>query len=179
MKNILKTVIILTLISLLFSCQEEEYSYLNVENLKYPTNHMTVVIGLVESDTIAPVKPGGGGGFPGFPGFPGAPAPGGSKYKARIKNKAPWLSQPFWGASVEGSRPLIITVANVKTEGENANAEILKQEIKFKGEGIVEIPYDTKIPVGRYLLSYKIANISGSKVIEDCFTVIVTDKKWD
>lgn len=178
MKNILKTVIILTLISLLFSCQEEEYSYLNVENLKYPTNHMTVVIGLVESDTIAPVKPGGGG-FPGFPGFPGAPAPGGSKYKARIKNKAPWLSQPFWGASVEGSRPLIITVANVKTEGENANAEILKQEIKFKGEGIVEIPYDTKIPVGRYLLSYKIANISGSKVIEDCFTVIVTDKKWD
>lgn len=179
MKNILKSIIVLSLIALLFSCKEEEYSYLNVENLKYPTNHMTVVIGLVEDDTIAPAKPGGGGGFPGFPGFPGTPTTGGSKYKARIKNKAPWLSQPFWGATVEGARPLVITVANVKTEGVSANAEILKKEIQFKGEGIVEIPYDTKIPVGSYLLSYKISNISGSKVVEDCFTVIVTDKKWD
>lgn len=174
MKNKIELFIISVLIAFFtFSCEDKEYSYLNAENLQYPTNNMIVVIGLEEADTI---KPAGGGG--GFPGFPGGNAEQPSKYKTRIKNKAPWLSQPFWGASVEGARPLTITVANVKTEGEFANADILKKEIEFVGEGIVQIPFETQIPIGKYLLSYKMSNISGSQVVEDCFTVIVTDQKW-
>lgn len=175
MKNkIVLFIISVLIVFLISSCEDREYSYLNAENLKYPTNNMTVVIGLEDADTIKP----GGGGFPGFPDFPGGNGEQPSKYKSRIKNKAPWLSQPFWGASVEGARPLTITVANVKTEGELANADILKKEIKFIGEGIVQIPFDTKIPIGKYLLSYEIFNISGSQVVENCFTVIVTDEKW-
>lgn len=177
MKNIIELFIISVLIVFLTSsCEDREYSYLNAENLQYPTNNMTVVIGLVDADTIKPG--GGGGGFPGFPGFPGGNGEQPSKYKSRIKNKAPWLSQPFWGASVEGARPLTIVVANVKTEGEFANADILKKEIEFIGEGVVQIPFETQIPIGKYLLSYEISNISGSQVVEDCFTIIVTDQKW-
>lgn len=162
---------------LLVGCREYTVSYLNAKNLNYPSNVLTVVQGLTEEDMYEPEGQNSGGGFPGFPGG----ATGGKKesvYKARITNKAPWLSAPFWGASVEGSRPLTIEIAEVKTKGEHANAELLKKNVTIYGEGVISIPFENDIPLGEYLLSLKISNISGSEVVKDCFTIIVTDEKW-
>lgn len=183
----MKKIIIISIALLaLISCHKVDYSYLNIKAINYPQNNMTVVIGLTDADTIKPANagPGGpGGGFPGFPGGPGGGFPGAgpqaSQYKARIKNKSPWVSLPFWGGTVEGARPFTVTVESVKTEGEKANADILKSEIKIFGEGAIHLPYQPKTPVGKYILSLRIANIHGSDVAEDIFTVIVTDKKWD
>ena len=180
---------LLALIAGLFltGCQDPyKVSYLNAKGLNYPSNTLTVVQGLTEEDMYEPAGTGGApGGFPGFPGggFPGAP--GGeaqktpSKYKARIENKAPWLSQPFWGGTVEGSRPLTITIESVKTTGEAADAEILKKYVTIYGEGVIQVPFENDIPLGEYLLTLRVANISGYEIVPDVFTIIVTDKKWD
>ena len=169
----------------LSGCQDPyKVSYLNAKGLNYPSNTLTVVQGLTEEDMWEPQNSGAApGGFPGFPG--GSDVPGGevqktpSKYKARIENKAPWLSQPFWGATVEGSRPLTITIESVKTTGEGANAEILKKQVTIYGEGVIQVPFENDIPLGEYLLTLRIANISGYEIVPDCFTIIVTDKKWE
>lgn len=183
MKNRIFVLAIITALALI-GCKEYPISYLNTKNLKYPSNTLTVVQGLTEEDMYLPEgqNPGGGGGFPGFPGSPSMP--GGqpaektpSKYKARITNKAPWLSAPFWGASVEGSRPLTIEIESVKCTGEKADAEKLKKNVTVYGEGVFSVPFENDIPLGSYLVSLKISNVSGSQVVKDCFTIIVTDKK--
>lgn len=173
MKNNIIYLAGLTLLALL-GCQEYSVSYLNATHLNYPTNTLTVVQGLTEEDIYQPPS--------NAPVFP--PVPGGSdtkkesKYKARITHKSPWLSAPFWGASVEGSRPLTIEIASVKTKGEKADAELLKKYTTIYGEGIFSIPFENEIPLGEYLVSLKVSNISGSQIVEDCFTIIVTDVKW-
>lgn len=183
----------LLLLTLLFAlslmgCKDRyKVSYLKATQLNYPLNSLTIVQGLTEADIYEPEgvnpNPGGpGGGFPGFPGGPGipggTPAKKESKYKARIINKAPWVSAPFWGASVEGSRPLTLTIESVKTKGEKADAAKLIKNVSIYGEGIFSVPFENDIPLGEYLISLRVANISGSTVVNDCFTIIVTDKKW-
>lgn len=172
----------------LTGCKDRyQVSYLRASQLNYPLNSLTIVQGLTEADIYEPEgvnpNPGGpGGGFPGFPGGPGipggTPAKKESKYKARIINKAPWVSAPFWGASVEGSRPLTLTIESVKTKGEKADAAKLIKNVSIYGEGIFSVPFENDIPLGEYLISLRVANISGSTVVNDCFTIIVTDKKW-
>ena len=71
----------------------------------------------------------------------------------------------------------MVTLESVKGKGEKANADILKEELKIVGEGRLEIPLYTKIPAGEYLLSLRIANVSGSDVVEDAFTIVVTEDK--
>lgn len=167
----------------LAGCKDQyKVSYLRATHLNYPSNVLTIVQGLTEEDIYVPEgvnpNPGGPGGFPGAPAPGDKPAKKESKYKARIINKAPWLSAPFWGASVEGSRPLTLTIESVKTKGEKADVEKLKKNVKIFGEGIFEVPFENDIPLGEYLISLRVANISGSTVVNDCFTIIVTDKKW-
>lgn len=162
-------------------CEKPTISYLKAKNLKYPINSMTIVSNLTETDMYIPdgVNPGNGGGFPGFPG--GGSAPGGkrpSKYKVRIENKAPWRSEPFYSATVEGIRPLTIEIEEIKGEGEGANPAKLKEVTTIIGEGIFSVPFDNDVPVGKYVISLKISNISGTvEVVKDCFTIIVTDKR--
>lgn len=145
------------------ACQDEELSYLDVASINYPVNNLVVLKGLTLDDTI---KMGNFG-----------PQP--STQKARIKNQSPWIGVGFWGASVEGARPLTVTIDHIKVNGDNADASIAMQEIKVVGEGRIEIPYDNNLPIGEYLLSLKITNINSSKIVDDVFTVIVTDKKED
>lgn len=186
-KNI--AILFVLCIALLTACEKPTISFLNAKNLKYPLNSMTIVTNLTEADMYIPdgVNPGngGGGGFPGFPGFPGGPggggAPGGkreSKYKVRIENKSPWRSASFYGATVEGARPLTIEIEEIKTKGEKADAEKLRKVTTIIGEGIFNVPFENDIPEGEYLISLKISNISGkSEVVKDCFTIIVTGKR--
>ncbi len=159
----MKKIILLGVIAqcfLAFACKEYSVSYLNAKNLNYPLNYMEIVQGLTEEDMYVPgtdKKP--------------------SKYKSRIENKAPWLSKPFWGGTVEGSRPLAFEISEVKLKGEKANAQKLIENVSFMGEGIFIVPFKNDIPLGEYLISLKISNIAGSEIVKDCFTIIVTDKK--
>lgn len=169
MKNNLLLIGIIAVLSLM-GCKEYPVSYLTARNLNYPLNSLTIVQGLTQEDIYQPEGTGGG--------LPGVNEKVESKYKARILNKAPWLSSPFWGASVEGSRPLTIEISDVKVSGPLADAEKLRKNVTIYGEGIFSVPFENDIPVGRYLVSLKISNISGSEIVEDCFTIIVTDVKW-
>lgn len=165
----MKKVIIISFLGALVyagsGCQDETVSYLDVSAMEYPKNSMTIINSLTPADT-AISKPGGAPWLP--PSYP---------YKTRIKNNAPWVSLGFWGGTVEGARPLIVTLEKVEVKGDKTNADILKQELKIVGEGRLEIPLYTRIPVGEYLLSFRIANISGSDVVNNAFTIIVTDDK--
>lgn len=168
---------------MLTACQEVTISYLNAKGLNYPVNNMTIVAGLTEEDIYQPEGTGGSGGFPASS-IPTARVEKPrveSKYAARIRNKAPWLSDPFYGASVEGARPLTFKIESVKTTGEKADAEKLIKHVTFMGDGIFIIPFENDIPVGEYLVSLRIFNISTSTgvVVPDCFTIKVTDKKWN
>lgn len=159
-----KILLLLFLILPTFSaCQDEDLSYLDIVSINYPLNNLVVLKGLTLDDTIKT----------------GMFGPEPTKQKTRIKNQAPWIGLGFWGASVEGARPLTVTLESVKTTGEQADAAIAMREIKIIGEGRIEIPYNNTLPMGEYLLSLRIANVSGSEVVEDVFTVIVTDKKAD
>lgn len=174
----MKTTIISTtllLLSILVGCQEYSVSYLNAKNINYPNNTLTIVQGLTDEDKWEPQTKNP---FPVLPSPLAKTEKKPSKYKARIENKAPWLSQPFWGASVEGSRPLTIEIDNVKAKGEKANADLLKKYVTIYGEGVFSVPFDNEIPIGEYLISLRISNISGYQVIDDCFTILVTDVKW-
>lgn len=156
---------------LLQSCQDEKLSFLDVSAVNFPLNTMTITVGLTLDDTLAPGKP------PVFPWDPPA-TPQPSKYYHRIKNKSPWIAKGFYGSTVEGARPLTVTLANVKaSEGAEAGIEILKKELTIVGECRMSIPFETKLPIGEYLLSFKISNIHGSEIVEDVFTIIVTDVK--
>ena len=159
MKKILFILIVFA--CLLTACQDEQISYLNTNNLKYVTSELKVVVGLTEDDTITM----------------GMFGPQPSKYKIRIKNKSPWVGVAFLASTVEGARPLTVTLESVRTEGEGADAEIFKRELRVVGEGRVEIPYDTEIPMGMYTISWRIANIFGTSVVKDAYTVVVTDQK--
>lgn len=156
----------IVLVFALYGCKDYSVSYLSTKNLRYPLNSLTVVKGLTEEDMYEPQ---------------GEDANGEkkeSKYKERITHKSPWISSPFWGATVEGARPLKMEVESVKTKGEKADAEKLKKHVTIYGEGVISVPFDNDIPIGEYLLSLRISNIADSQVVEDCFTIIVTDKKW-
>lgn len=126
--------------------------------------------------------------IPGFPasaevspvvsGTPGGtPAKKESKYKARIINKAPLgVGSLSGGASVEGFRPLTLTI-EAKTKGEKADAAKLIKNVSIYGEDFL-CAFRKRHPLGRvHFISLRVANISGSTVVNDCFTIIVTDKK--
>lgn len=164
-RNIIFILVLILLGYLISSCHDEDVSYLDVSAMAYPINSMTVITGLTVGDTLIMKAPATPWEQPSYP------------YKTRIKNDAPWVALGFYGGTVEGARPLVVTLESVKGKGEKANADILKEELKIVGEGRLEIPLYTKIPAGEYLLSLRIANVSGSDVVEDAFTIVVTEDK--
>lgn len=165
MKKVLWIICLFTALIYMSACHDEDVSYLDVSAMEYPVNSMTVVVGLTMDDTLIMVPPAMPWDQPSYP------------YKKRLKNNAPWVAQGFYGATVEGARPLTITLESVKATGEKADADVLKEELVIVGEGRLELPLYTKVPVGEYLLSLRVANVSGSDVVEDAFTIVVTDKK--
>lgn len=166
-----KNIFVLLLVCLVafVACEKPRVSFLNAKNLTYPINSMTIVKGLTDEDKYLPPHMA-------FP--PGRQVD--SPYKARIENKSPWRSESFYGGTVEGARPLEIKIESIRTEGDQADGERLKQVIKIIGEGVFEVPYENDIPEGKYHISLRISNISGlSEVVTDCFTIIVTtERTW-
>lgn len=168
-----KIILLFTVVAALFSmtaCQDMPISFLEIKDLQYSSSVLKVVQGLTKDDMYVHIPPAA----------PWDP-PGGmdveSKYYLRIKNKSPWVGPAFYGSTVEGGRPLTVTLENVKTEGDMADVVKFTQEVKVFAEGRVEVPFENSIPVGKYVLTLRITNINTSKVAHDVFTVIVTTEK--
>ena len=82
-----------------------------------------------------------------------------------------WISPPIQG--VEGTQPICYTIEAVKTE-DGDEVEFLK-EIKVRGDGTFDIPFQHTIPAGSYVVSLRVRNEGYSKVIKDVFTFLVKE----
>ena len=87
-----------------------------------------------------------------------------------VKYGIPFTSLPIEG--VQGTSPISITVANVKATDGGEAAKIMP-EVSVRGDGTIVVPLVNNIPKGTYLISLNFRNEGYSKVLEDCFTIIV------
>ena len=74
-------------------------------------------------------------------------------------------------ASIQPASPIWVKVKSAKTA--DGDASKLLEVATVRGNGVIEIPLENEIPVGRYLLSLTFWNEGWAKDVEDCFTVIV------
>ncbi len=66
----------------------------------------------------------------------------------RIKNNAPWVTQPIQG--IEGTDPIYSIEEVTATEG--GDAMIFKQELRIIGNGSFYYPLEHKAPAGKYVV---------------------------
>ena len=127
----------------LVACNDVTVGYLETENAEYMPDYMEIPqIG--ELDEIADAQ--------------------------RIKNNAPWVTQPIQG--IEGTAPLIYTIEEV-TATEGGDAVMFKQELRIIGNGSFYYPLEHKAPAGKYVVSIRITNEGYSHVLKDVYTFIV------
>ena len=127
----------------LVACNDVTVGYLETENAEYMPDYMEIPqIG--ELDEIADAQ--------------------------RIKNNAPWVTQPIQG--IEGTAPLIYTIEEV-TATEGGDAVMVKQELSIIGNGSFYYPLEHKAPAGKYVVSIRITNEGYSHVLKDVYTFIV------
>ncbi len=88
----------------------------------------------------------------------------------RIKNNAPWVTQPIQG--IEGTDPIIYSVESV-TASEGGDATLFKQELKIIGNGSFYYPLEHKAPAGKYVVSIRVTNEGYSHVVKDIYTFVV------
>ena len=77
----------------------------------------------------------------------------------RIKNNAPWVTQPIQGIEV--------------TATEGGDAMVFKQELRIIGNGSFYYPLEHKAPAGKYVVSIRITNEGYSHVVKDIYTFVV------
>ena len=77
----------------------------------------------------------------------------------RVKNNAPWVTQPIQGIEV--------------TATEGGDAMIFKQELRIIGNGSFYYPLEHKAPAGKYVVSIRVTNEGYSRVIKDIYTFVV------
>ena len=88
----------------------------------------------------------------------------------RIKNNAPWVTQPIQGK--EGTDPMIYSIEEV-TATEGGDAMVFKQELRIIGNGSFYYPLEHKAPAGKYVVSIRITNEGYSHVVKDIYTFVV------
>ena len=81
----------------------------------------------------------------------------------------PWVSVAIQG--VLGTSPIYMEISNISTE--DGEAEKLKECISVRGNGVIEVPLENEVPVGRYVISLNIHNEGYSNELKNCFTIIV------
>lgn len=88
----------------------------------------------------------------------------------RIEKKYNWISYPIDG--VQGTYPMYMTIHTVRTEGGGDVAKFLA-EVKVRGDGTFDVPFENGIPVGKYIITLKVENEGYSAVLPDIFTIWV------
>lgn len=84
----------------------------------------------------------------------------------RIQFRIPWQSTGMEG--VEGTTPVRYSIRSIGSE----NAGFLSQ-FRMYGKGIIELPYNHTVPVGRYVIDLRIENEGYTHDLDSVFTVIV------
>lgn len=87
----------------------------------------------------------------------------------RIAKKTPWFSTSIQG--VDGTSPITYSLAEVTTQ--DGDSQSIFDNVEFKGDGIIYIPFENTVKKGRYELSIQVSNINGDKLIPDAFTLII------
>lgn len=90
--------------------------------------------------------------------------------KARIANQAPWVSSNLQG--VLGTPPIVYRIVNVNSP-DNGDADLFRQELVIRGNGVMLVPLVPKSPKGHYVVSIEISNEDHSQILEDAFTFII------
>ncbi len=88
----------------------------------------------------------------------------------RIAGQFPWVSIQIQG--VDGTFPIRYQIANVTTTN-GGDVNVFKQQCKLRGDGAFEIPLNTTIPKGRYVVDITISNEGYSRLKKNAFKVIV------
>ena len=161
------------------SCHDVEIGYLITEYASYEVDSMVI---RKELDTTPPVW----GPNPEwqmyidmgflpediplfFPGVEPETWVGGGEDYFRVKNNQPWTSSPIEG--IEGTAPIWVKVKSAKSE--DGDISKLLEVATVRGNGVIEVPLENEIPIGRYLISLTFWNEGWTKDLEDCFTIIV------
>ena len=99
------------------------------------------------------------------------PTIGGDEYK-RDKYGWPWTSTPIEG--VEGTQPIYVSIKDIKTDV--GDVELMRKYLQVSGNGTFTLPVYTDIPIGRYVISLTFTNEGYTRDVDDCFTIIVTQR---
>ncbi|WP_065219226.1 MULTISPECIES: hypothetical protein [Butyricimonas] len=104
-----------------------------------------------------------------FPGVKPITLVGAGEDYYRVLNNQPWTGSAIEG--VEGSIPIWVKVKSVTST--NGDPSKLMECVSVRGNGVIEVPLENDIPVGKYLISLTFWNEGRSKDVDDCFTIIV------
>lgn len=87
----------------------------------------------------------------------------------RMEFDIPWQSSSLQG--IQGTAPVLYSIARIVPD-KPVTPEILSQ-FRLTGKGIIELPCNHTVPVGRYGFSIKIEAGSRADITGDILTVIV------
>ena len=86
----------------------------------------------------------------------------------QIEGEIPWQSIPLEG--VQGTAPIKYDIERVQTsDGDPAAVS----QFKMVRKGVIELPWNHTVPVGRYVFSIRVSNEGYSIVKDSVYTVIV------
>lgn len=91
----------------------------------------------------------------------------------RLKKKAHWVSPAIQG--VQGTAPMFMSIQDVRTEGGGDVSTFLKYTT-LRGNGQFDVDFENDIPIGKYIVTIKVANEGYTAVLEDIFTIEVKSK---
>lgn len=95
----------------------------------------------------------------------------GTDYKDYVMEGRSWVSSKIQG--VQGTMPVYTRIKSI--ESVDGNPEIMKKELKVRGDGTFILPAFIRSPVGRYRISLTFSNEGYSKDLDRIFTIIVTE----
>lgn len=143
MKTTLQALLISLIIAVIFSCEKQEVGYLRTQDVSYTPDSLVVKARLDPEDAN----------------------------DAKImKYEIPWQSQEIEG--VQGTSPITYAIKSIRTDAGNAPMDIASQ-FKIVRKGVVQIPFDHTIPIGRYTIGIMIRNVNRVVDKDSIFTVIV------
>lgn len=143
MKTTLQALLISLIMVAIYSCEKQEVGYLRTQDVSYTPDSLVVKARLDPEDAN----------------------------DAKImKYEIPWQSQEIEG--VQGTSPITYAIKSIRTDEGNVPMDIAAQ-FKMVRKGVVQIPFDHKIPIGRYSIGITIKNVNRIVDKDSIFTVIV------
>ncbi|MCT4616138.1 MAG: hypothetical protein N4A49_14870 [Marinifilaceae bacterium] len=98
----------------------------------------------------------------------------------RHAEKVPWVTNSLQG--VEGSYPIRYELASIRSLNNNENAEKMiklfsdpnaERYTGLRGNGSIQIPYDTDLPADTYIIDIKIRNEEREYIKKDVLKIII------